>query len=99
MEPDDVRNQLVFRSHSVQRMFQRGINTEDVLHVLATGDVIEDYPDDTPYASRLLLGWRGVRPIHVVAADNVDGRETIVVTVYEPDLALWEDDFRRRRNT
>lgn len=23
--------------------------------------------------------------------------ETIVITVYEPDLALWEDGFKRRR--
>jgi hypothetical protein len=36
------------------------------------------------------------RPLHVVAAYNDADGETIVITVYEPDPALWSDDFRRR---
>ena len=39
------------------------------------------------------LGVRG----EVVVADNADDDETIVVTVYEPDPALWRPGFRRRR--
>lgn len=35
--------------------------------------------------------------MHVVAADNRAADETIVVTVYEPDPALWRPGFRRRR--
>jgi hypothetical protein len=45
----------------------------------------------------LLLGRVGGRPLHVVAAYNAEDDETIVVTVYEPDPALWEDGFKRRR--
>jgi hypothetical protein len=78
-------------------MFQRRISVDDVRHVLSTGEVVEDYPNDTPYPSRLVLGWCGSRPIHVVAAENVETRETIVITVYEPDLTQWEPGFRRRR--
>jgi hypothetical protein len=59
--------------------------------------VIADYPGDLPYPSRLVLAWLGARPVHVVAADNHDDRITIVITVYEPDSALWETDFRTRR--
>ena len=88
---------IIFRVHAIRRMFQREISVDDVRHVLATGEVIEEYPDDTPYPSRLLLGWRGSRPIHVVAAHNADELETIVVTVYEPDPNLWESDLKRRR--
>ena len=88
---------LVFRVHAIQRMFQRRISAEDVRHVLATGEVIEEYPNDTPYPSRLVLGWSGERPIHVVVADNPEGQETIVITVYEPDPAQWEPGFRRRQ--
>jgi hypothetical protein len=33
----------------------------------------------------------------VVIADNVDDQENIVITVYEPDPAEWEADFKRRR--
>lgn len=88
---------LIFRVHAIQRMFQRRISLDDVYHVLATGEVIEDYPHDIPYPSRLVLGWCGPRPIHVVAADNVETKETIVITVYEPDLTQWEAGFKRRK--
>ena len=88
---------LVFRLHAVKRIFQRAIAVSDVRAVLASGETIETYPDDMPYPSRLLLGWRGTRPLHVVVADSVAMNETIVVTVYEPDLAAWHSGFRRRR--
>ncbi|MBI2872490.1 MAG: DUF4258 domain-containing protein [Chloroflexi bacterium] len=78
-------------------MFQRRISLDDVRHVLATGKVVEGYPDDIPYPSRLVLGWCGPRPIHVVAAENTESQETIVITVYEPDPSQWEPGFMRRR--
>jgi len=61
---------LVFRVHALQRMFERGISEEDVQHVLENGEIIKEYPDDAPFPSRLMFGWRGKRPLHVVAADN-----------------------------
>jgi hypothetical protein len=90
-------DRLVFRVHAVQRMAERQISVEDVRAIVQTGEVIRDYPDDRPYPSRLMLGWRGTRPLHVVAADNHDAQETIIITVYEPDPTLWEPDFRRKR--
>ena len=42
-----------FRVRAIRRMFERGITEEDVAHVLSTGEVIEEYPDDLPYPSRL----------------------------------------------
>lgn len=90
-------SRLVFRVHAIARMFQRGISEQEVRETLESGETIERYPDDTPYPSRLVLGWCGGRPIHVVAADNPQENEIIVVTVYEPDPALWEPDFRRRK--
>jgi len=90
---------LIFRVHALQRMFQRRISAADVQRVLATGKLIETYPDDRPYPSRLVLGWLGSRPIHVVAADNEGQQEAIVITVYEPDPTRWEPGFERRRQT
>lgn len=87
---------LLFRVHALQRMFQRGVTVEDVRHVLATGETIEEYPDDTPYPSRLVLGRVGSRPLHVVFAENQPSQEIIVVTVYEPDPDRWDSDFSRR---
>lgn len=87
---------LVFRVHAIQRMFQRGVDNEQVRQVLENGEVIENYPEDSPYPSRLVLGWAGRRPLHVVAADNDESRETIVITVYEPSPGEWKKDFKRR---
>ena len=89
---------LVFRIHALRRMFERSISVADIRHVLGTGETIEDYPEDTPYPSRLVLGWCRRRPLHVVVADNAKGGETIVVTAYEPDPAQWQPDFKRRRS-
>jgi len=88
---------LVFRVHAIVRMFERHITEEEVGETLENGETIERYPDDILYPSRLVLGWRAGRPIHVVAADNPEDDQIIVITVYEPDAALWEPDFRRRK--
>jgi hypothetical protein len=77
-------------------MFQRNISEKDMRSILTKGEIIEEYADDTPYPSRLILGWIGGRPIHIVAADNRAGDEIIIITVYEPDKEKWSDDFKRR---
>ncbi len=79
-------------------MFQRQVSEDDVTQVLASGATIESYPNDVPYPSKLLLGWRGNRPLHVVAADNVEDDEVIVITVYEPNPQEWEAGFALRKS-
>ncbi len=88
---------LVFRAHALERMFERRFTEDDVRQVVESGKIIESYPSDTPYPSRLILGWRGLRPVHVVAADDTAGGTVIIVTVYEPDLERWEPGFEKRR--
>jgi hypothetical protein len=88
---------LTFRLHAIQKMFERRISADDVRRVIETGEMIREYPDDTPYPSRLMLGWIGERPLHVVVADAPDEGETIVITTYEPNPALWEADLKRKK--
>jgi hypothetical protein len=76
-------------------MFERGVTMEEVRLVIETGKTIEDYPEDWPYPSELMIGWVNGRPLHVVAAEAEDS--TIVITVYEPNPALWEADFEKRK--
>ena len=90
-------SRLVFRVHVIQRMAQRKIASAEIRAVLATGETIEEYPHETPYPSRLVLGWSGSRPLHVVVAENPGEAETIVITMYEPAPNEWEPGFRRRR--
>lgn len=88
---------LVFRVHAIQRMFQRRVSEEEVKQVVAVGETIETYPEDKPFPSRLILGWSGSRPVHVVVADNVAAQEAIIITVYRPDAEEWEAGFKRRK--
>jgi len=88
---------LTFRIHAIQRMFERQVSPEDVRSIVESGETIQEYHDDTPYPSRLVLGWKLQRPIHVVVADNEAENEKIIVTVYEPDPVQWTDDFKRRK--
>jgi hypothetical protein len=91
------QRKYVFRRHAVERMAERNISRADVEAIVETGEVIRAYPDDTPYPSRLMLGWRAQRPLHVVAADNDSTSETYIITVYEPDPDVWDEDFRSKR--
>jgi hypothetical protein len=88
---------VIFRVHAIQRMFKRGIREEEVIAVLQRGETIEEYPEDSPYPSRLMLGWQGTRPLHVVVAENSPDQENIVITAYEPDSEIWEEGFRRKK--
>ncbi|MBX5466876.1 MAG: DUF4258 domain-containing protein [Firmicutes bacterium] len=90
-------SRVVYRVHALQRMFERNISPAVVEAVIQGGAIIERYPDDTPYPSRLLLGWEGRRPVHVVVADNPAEDQVIVITVYEPDPRRWDATFSRRK--
>jgi hypothetical protein len=87
---------LTFRLHAIKRMFERRIDADDVRHTLATGEMIEGYPTDTPYPSCLVLGWRHSRPLHIVVAYNAMDDETIIITAYEPDPVQWDGSFKGR---
>jgi len=85
MKPDQTSPaKVVLRLHAEHRMFARSIKTTDVEAVLSGGETIENYPSDTPYPSRLVLGWVRGRPLHVVAAENQKDGETIVITALNP---------------
>lgn len=87
---------VVFRMHALHRMEQRQIAVEEVESAIRDGQAIEVYENDRPYPSKLYLGGKASRPIHVVAAWNEIAREFIVITAYLPDEAQWSQDFRRR---
>jgi Domain of unknown function (DUF4258) len=84
-----------FSRHAIERMAERSITVEDVRTVLTAGEIIAEYPEDLPWPTCLLLGHSARRPLHVLAAVAAHA-QCVVVTVYEPDPALWSADFRRR---
>ena len=78
-------------------MFERKTTAAEIRTLLGNGEIIEKYPDDTLYPSRLVLGWSGTRPLHIFVADNVEDSEWVIVTVYQPDPEQWNADFIRRK--
>ena len=88
---------IIFRVHALQRMFERGISYEQARQVLERGETIEDYSSEMPEPGRLILGFQGKRPIHIVASENSKANETTIITVYTPDPNRWNKDFRSRR--
>ena len=89
---------LIFRAHAVQRMFERNVSVKSTLRAIKTGETIEDYSSEMPEPSRLILGFQGKRPFHVVTSENPETNETTIITVYIPDPNKWNKDFKSRRS-
>jgi hypothetical protein len=82
--------------HAVQRMFERNVAVKSVAQALQSGETIEDYSSQMPEPSRLMLGFQGKRPFHVVTAENPEANTITIVTVYLPDSKTWNKDFNSR---
>jgi hypothetical protein len=89
--------QTIFSGHSIRRIFERGIKKEEILEVITNGEKVADYPDDRPFPSSLFLGFVRQKPLHVVVAFDAASETCYVITAYEPDLLIWNDDFKTRR--
>ncbi len=82
--------------HAVDQSILRHISVAEVREAIASGEVIEDYPDDKYGPSCLILGFsRAGRPLHIGTC--YPSRPLVkIITLYEPDPRRWIE-FRRRR--
>jgi hypothetical protein len=87
-----------FTRHAFERMFRRKVTPKEVSGVIAQGEVIASYPDDTPHPSVLILGFTAREPLHVVVARDDVSRICYVITVYSPDPEIWEPNLKTRRH-
>jgi len=90
-------NDKVFvTAHAAERFRQRGIKAKDIRNAVQTGEIIEQYPDDYPYPSCLLLGMSvKLQPVHVVMSD--EGNVSRIITAYFPNTEKWEIDLKTRK--
>ncbi len=86
-----------WRKHTLRRLAERGISQEAVIEVIIKGEVIEDYPEDRPFPSCLMLGWVEGTPFHVVVSLDEKENTAYIITVYEPSLDKFEPDYKTRR--
>lgn len=89
--------ELIFSDHAVNQMFKRNIALMEIREVIDSGEIIENYQNDKPYPSCLILGYVRQRPIHVVLATNKEEKKFVIITAYEPDPQIWEIGFRTKK--
>ena len=90
-------NDKVFiTAHAAERFRQRGIKIKDIRNAVKTGEIIEQYPENYPYPSCLLMGMSvKAQPLHVVMSD--EGNASRIITAYFPDADKWESDLKTRK--
>lgn len=86
---------MVITQHSRKRFAERGIALADVCEAINTGTIIEDYPNDFPFPSCLILGKSHKMNLHICASIN-DGM-IYIITAYVPDPAKWGADLKTRK--
>jgi hypothetical protein len=86
--------EILISHHARVRMFERNVSTDDVISVIASGEIIEKYPDDEPCPSVLIMGLIGEVAYHTVIAICTD--HIRVITVYIPEEDKWIE-YRTRR--
>lgn len=84
--------------HATIVRLERGIMISEIERALQNGEIIEEYPDDEPYPSCLVLGWLvSGDPLHLVCSRGNVEPALRIVTVYEPDDDLWKSDYKTRK--
>ena len=83
----------IITQHGRRRLAERGIFLRDVISAVQNGEIIEEYPEDYPYPSCLILD--SAQPLHVVASLQ-DGC-IYLITAYIPDRNRWQSDLKTRR--
>ena len=89
--------QIFWTEHLALRLQERGIKRVDVIICINNGEIVEQYLDDLPYPSCLILGTSlSGKPLHVVCAYD-PGVNCCMVTAYHPNPDKWEPDNKTRK--
>lgn len=80
--------------HTIKRCDLREIDLEKLVFSIVSGEILEDYPDDSRGHSCLILSYIDGRPVHTVCGKNEDA--IIFITAYWPEESQWIDERTRR---
>jgi len=92
-----IKGRIEWQKHALERMLERRIGRCCVKEVLLTGELIESYSNDKPYASYLVSGKDGSEIYHVVVAYDEKTDTCFIITVYRPDSKYFESDLKTRK--
>jgi len=92
-----AKGEFEFSQHAVDQSIIRHVAVRELREAIAGGEGIEFYPEDKYGPSCLIFGMTNAgRPVHVQCSDP--SRSIVkIITVYEPDPALWVGFKVRRR--
>ena len=88
---------MVITQHSYRRFLERQISIDDVCCAIQNGEIIEQYPNDFPFPSCLILGNAENKLLHICA--SIDDGMIYVITAYVPDPDKWDIDFKTRKES
>ena len=90
-------DEVLISDHVAMRFRQRGLKVKNIRFAVNNGEIIEQYPDDYPFPSCLILGKTiDGKYIHVVMSD--EGKMSKVITAYYPDPNKWDYQLKVRKN-
>ena len=95
MNIEDVRmlceaHSFVITDHCLKRMLERNIDINQIRQVILNGEIIEQYPDDYPYPSCLILG-NGLHAVVGIGSDML-----WFITAYRPNPDEWDSTLKTR---
>jgi uncharacterized protein DUF4258 len=82
--------------HMLEKADERGIDLEHVEQAIEYSEKVAEYPNDKPYKSYLYLSFFNHKPLHVCFA-IVNQKQCKVITAYQPNLTIFEKDFKTKR--
>ena len=90
-------SRVMITDHADEDAYNDSLSFNDILPSISAGEIIEQYPEDKPYPSCLILS-RNVKTelLHTVWAYNSETQSSVLVTVYRPDPKQWVDGRIRR---
>ena len=86
---------VVLTQHFLDKLEIRDIKLSDIKTAIQSGEIIEQYPDDYPHPSCLILGYSENKQLHIVIGNS--GDMLWLITAYLPDSEKWEDDYKTRK--
>ena len=87
---------IAITEHARIRLYERHISIDDIVKGISSGEIINQYEDDKPLPSCLILGFYvKTQYIHIVVSCDTDF--IYLITAYFPDPEIWENDFKTRK--
>ncbi len=87
---------IIISLHGQLRLNERNITVDDVMNAIDNGEIIEQYPDDFPFPSCLILGL-SINDVYIHIVVSMNDGKIYLITAYVPNTDKWEADLKNRK--